>query len=119
MPTGYVIAESLRPGSSLEGLSLTLTRIERYAVESATGDQPSRWTMIRFEFREDDAGRLAGALADVLDEPGWYADFEAGGEKFVVFPRRIMRYRPGDHAARAEVEAYGRALGIPDGQLDF
>ena len=41
MPAGYVIAESIRPGSQLEGHAFTLTRIERYSVDNATSDQPS------------------------------------------------------------------------------
>jgi hypothetical protein len=117
--TGYIIAESIRPGSRLEGLPLTLVSIERYPVENATGDQPPVWTMIRFEFPQNEAERLANAFADVLDEPGWYTDFEVDGEKFVIFPRRIVRYRRGDRAARAQAEAYGRTLGIPDAQLDW
>jgi hypothetical protein len=70
MPAGYVIAESIRPGSRLEGFPFTLTRIERSTVDTATGDQPSAWTMIQFEFPTEEAERLATALAAVLDEPG-------------------------------------------------
>jgi hypothetical protein len=119
MLTGYIIAESLRPGSGLDGFPLTLTRIDRYPVENATADQPSVWTMIGFEFPEDEAERLASALADVLDEPGWYTNLELDGNKVVIFPHRIVRYRRGDQAARAEAEAYARSLGIPDAQLDW
>lgn len=119
MPTGYIITESIRPGSRLDGFPLTITAIKRYEVAQPAEGQPPVWTMVEFEFPETEAERLAAAWADVLDEQGWYTDFEFDGEKFVIFPGRIMRYRLGDEAARAEAEAYGRALGIPDAQLDW
>ena len=105
MPAGYVIAESIRPGSRLEGFPFTLTRIERSTVDTATGDQPSAWTMIQFEFPTEEAERLATALAAVLDEPGWYTNFDVDGDKVVIFPRRDT-----DEPARAEAEAYARSL---------
>ena len=73
MPAGYLIAESIRPGSQLDGNAFILTRIERYSVDNATSDQPSAWTMIHFEFPEDRAESVANALADVLDAPGFCA----------------------------------------------
>jgi hypothetical protein len=38
---GYVLVESMRPGTRLEGLPLTLKKIERYRVRNATPSQPS------------------------------------------------------------------------------
>lgn len=120
MIAGYVLAESIRPGARLEGVPLTLTRIERYPVKNATPDQPSVWTTIEFEFAEEEAERVADALAKVLDEHGgWYTDFAAGGERFVIFAHRIFRYAAGDKTVRAEAEAYGRSVGVPDSQLDW
>ena len=75
---------------------------------------------IEFEFREEEAERVAGAFADVLDERGgWYTNFTVGDETFVIYANRIFRYRTGDEAARAEAEAYGRTVGVPDSQLDW
>jgi len=120
MIAGYVLAESIRLGARLEGLPLTLTTIERYPVKDTTPDEPSVWTTIAFEFAEGDVERVADALAEVLDEHGgWYTDFTAGGEKFVIFARRIFRYAAGDKTGRAEAEAYGRSVGVPDSQLDW
>ena len=100
MIAGYVLAESIRLGARLEGLPLTLTTIERYPVKDTTPDEPSVWTTIAFEFAEEDVERVADALAEVLDEHGgWYTDFTAGGEKFVIFARRIFRYAAGDTLA--------------------
>jgi hypothetical protein len=75
--------------------------------------------MIHFVSPNDDTERMANALADVLDEPGWYTNFDVDGDKVVIFPRRVMRYRRADQPARAEAEAYARSLGIPDAQLDW
>ena len=119
MPAGYVIAESIRPGSQLEGNAFTLNRIERYTVDNATDVQPSAWTMIHFEFPEDRSESVANALADVLDTPGWYTNFDILDDKVVIFPGRVFRYPRGEQAARAEAEAYAATLGIPAPQLDW
>jgi hypothetical protein len=108
------------PGSRLEGLPLTLTKIERYSVRNASPEQPSVWTTVEFQFPEEEAGRLADALADVLEEKGgWYSHFNADGETFVVYPGRVFRYPSGDKAGRAEAEGYGRSIGVPESQLDW
>jgi hypothetical protein len=86
MALGYVLAESMRPGSRLEGLPLTLTKIERYTVHNAAPEQPSVWTAVEFQFPGEEAGRLADALAEVLEEKGgWYSHFNVNGETFVVY----------------------------------
>jgi hypothetical protein len=120
MALGYVLVESMRPGTRLEGLPLTLTKIERYPVRNAAPDQPSVWTTVEFQFPEEEAGRLADAFAGVLEERGgWYSHFNVSGQTFVVYAGRIFRYRSGDRAGRAEAEAYGRSVGVPDAQLDW
>ena len=45
--------------------------------------------------------------------------FESPAEDFIVFPGRIFRYPRGDEAARAQAQAYGRQLAIPEPQLDW
>jgi hypothetical protein len=46
-------------------------------------------------------------------------NFESPTESFVIFPDRIFRYPRGDAAGRAEAQAYGRQLAIPEPQLDW
>jgi hypothetical protein len=119
MPAGYVIAESIRPGSHLEGTAFILNRIERHEVDNPTRDQPSAWTMIHFEFLESQADSVAEALADMLDSPGWYTNFDTADDTYVIFPSRVFRYPRGESAARADAEAFAATLGIPASQLDW
>jgi hypothetical protein len=121
MIEGTLIAESLRVGTTLENLQLTVRKISKYRAQGTTADQPDIWTVLDFEADEAGARELAEAFADVLDdEPlAWYVNFQSPAESFVVFPGRIFRYPRGDSAGRADTQAYGRQLGIPEPQLDW
>lgn len=70
--------------------------------------------LLDFEADESDAEELACSFAGVLDEPGWYADFNSPAESFVVFPGCIFRYRRGEQARRRLAEAPARAIGAPE-----
>lgn len=119
MIQGTLITESLRVGTNLENLKLTVRKISKYQAQGTTPDQPDIWTILGFEADEAGAGQLAEAFAGVLDQPGWYVDFQSPAESFVVFPGRIFRYPRGDKAGRADAQAYGRQLAIPEPQLDW
>jgi hypothetical protein len=119
MIEGTLIAESLRVGTNLENLTLTVRKISRYRAQGTTPDQPDIWTVLDFEADEAGARELAEAFAGVLDQPGWYVDFHSPTDSFVVFPGRIFRYPRGDKAGRADAQAYGRQLAIPEPQLDW
>jgi len=119
MITGTLIAESLRPGASLENLGLLVRDISRFQVPGTAADQPDIWTTFDFEADERRAEDLARAFAGALDEPGWYLDFRSPAETFVVFPGRTFRYPRGDAAGRAAAQAHGRRLAIPEPQLDW
>jgi hypothetical protein len=120
MVSGYVIAESMRTGSRLEGIPLSLKKIERYTVPSATSDQPGVWTVIEFEFAESEVERVISLLAEVLEEEGgWYSDINFEDEKIVIFAGKVFRYARGDQAARAKAQLYGREHGCPEPQLDW
>jgi hypothetical protein len=116
---GTLIAESLRVGTSLQGLNLTVRKISRYRVPGASANQPGIWTSLDFTADEGQADELARTFADVLEQPGWYVNFESPTESFVMFPGRIFRYPRGDVAARAAAQEYGRQLAIPQPQLDW
>jgi hypothetical protein len=119
MIEGTLIAESLRAGTNLKNLRLVVRAISRFQVQDTTADQPGTWTTFDFEADEAQAAELAAAFAEALDQPGWYADFRSPAETFVVFPGRVFRYPRGDEAGRAEAQAHGRRLAIPEPQLDW
>jgi hypothetical protein len=120
MIDGTLITESLRTGTSLEGLALTVRKISRYRAQGTTPAQPGIWTVLDFEADEAAADGLARAFADVLEDgPGWYVNFQSPTVSFVVFPGKVFRYPRGDAAGRAGAQAYGRGLAIPEPQLDW
>jgi hypothetical protein len=114
--SGTLIGESLRVGSELESIPLTVTKVRR--VRAA--DEPEPWTLIYFDVAADRVGGLVGALSRMLErDGGWYCDFRPDDEVFAVFCDRIFRYRRGDRAARSTVEDYARSMGVPESQLDW
>ncbi len=119
MIEGTLIMESLRTGTALADLGLTVQRISRYRAGGATPGQPGIWATLDFEADEARAEELAGVFAEVLAQPGWYVNFQTPAESFIIFPGRIFRYPRGDEAGRAEAQAYGRQLAIPEPQLDW
>jgi len=120
MTRAYIIAEGMRPGSSLEDLEATLVRIDRAGAGNAAPDQPRIWTTVTFESSLD-PDRLAAKLSKVLDDrpARWYSHFRAGDEMFVVFPARILRYPVGDQAGKVRVQEYARSIGVPGRQIDW
>jgi hypothetical protein len=68
MIEGTVIGESLRAGAELTGVRLTARKVSRAASGDVTAGQPELWTFIEFEADESQAGALAGALANALEE---------------------------------------------------
>jgi hypothetical protein len=118
--TGGLIAESLRVGTVLDGVTLTVTKISRADLGDVEAGQPRTWTFVDFEAADEDADRLASHLERVLDRAGgWYCDFRTDEETFVVFADRTFRYPRGDDNGRAAAADYGRSVGVPEGQLDW
>lgn len=117
MYDGVLILESLKVGAVLADVSLTVRKLSRVEVGGTSAEQPGVWSLL--EFSVEDGERLAEVLAEVLDAPGWYADFHDERETFVVFPGRVFRYANGDDAAREAAKEFGRGLRIPEAQLDW
>jgi len=117
---GTLIAESLRVGSVLEGLALTVAKISRSDLGDVAAGQPPTWTFVEFDAADEDADRLANALERVLERAGgWYCDFRSEQETFVVFAGRTFRYPRGDESGRGEAAEYARSVGVPEAQLDW
>lgn len=124
MIEGTLIEESIRVGAELGpelgGVRLVSRNVRRVAAGDEVAGQPGLWTLIEFEADERDAEVLADALAKVLEpEGGWYCDFRSPDETFVVYSGRIFRYPRGDDSGRAEAEAHGKSMGVPESQLDW
>ena len=118
--SGVLIAESISREHSLRGLNLHLRKISRADAGDVKAGQPLTWTFIEFEVDEDHVAGLAHALSRSLEvSGGWYCDFRTSEESFVVFADRIFRYPRGEAEGRAEAEAYGRSVGVPEAQLDW
>jgi hypothetical protein len=118
--SGTLIAESLRVGSTLEGIALTVTKISRANAGDIDAGQPRTWTFVEFEAPDVDAERLADALEGLLERAGgWYCDFRNHAATFVVFAGRTFRYPRGDEVGRTAATDYGRSVGVPDEQLDW
>jgi hypothetical protein len=118
--TGTLIAESLRTGTSVEGVALTMTKVARSRLGDVDAGQPLLWTFIEFEIADGDADQLAQVLERSLEpQGGWYCDFRNERETFVVFAARTFRYRRGDEVGRAAASDYGRSIGVPETQLDW
>ena len=122
MIKGTIILESLHEDASLTGFTFTVREIgrgrPRLSERQLEANFPDVWSAIEFELEGERAGELVEALSKALN-PGWYANFSTDTETFIVFPGRTFRYPRRDHDGRAEAQAYGRTLGIPDHQLDW
>ena len=117
---GTLIAESLRIGAQIEGISFAATKIDRARVGDTSAGQPLVWTLMEFEIADQDAARLASLLESALQrEGGWYCDFRTDDDTFVVFADRTFRYRRGDQAGRAAAAEHARSVGVPEAQLDW
>jgi hypothetical protein len=116
---GAILAESLKAGTGFDGQGMRIIRCARYEVTGAADYQPPIWTLIEFEAAAGVSDALASELADSLLSPGWYANWNSDTEATVVFPGKVFRYPRGDSAGRAEAQAHGRSVGVPEPQLDW
>jgi hypothetical protein len=118
--SGALIAESLSKDKPLHGIDLHVRKISRGDVGDESVGQPLTWTFIEFEVDDTVVADLIEALSRSIDPSGgWYCDFRTDEETFVVFASRVFRYPRGVDKARAEAEAYGRSVGVPEVQLDW
>ena len=116
---GTILAESLEPGTVLEGHGMRVIRWSRYEVGDAAAYQPPVWTAIEFEAPEGSGVALADQLAACLLSPGWYVNSNSHDEATIVFPGKVFRYRRGDPAGRRAAQDHGRHCGVPEPQLDW
>jgi hypothetical protein len=113
---GLLIKESLKDESVLN--SFQITRTEVWNVEDEASFQPSTWTAVGFEGDESQADAMADRLSRSL-HPDWYGNIVTEQYSFVVFGGKVFKYLRGDKRGRAEAQAYGRSLGLPEKQLEW
>ncbi len=113
---GLLIQESLVDAGVLDHLQIT--RTEMWDVQGAAAFQPSTWTAMWFTGDECRAGAVAEKLSQAL-HTDWYCNIATEHHSFVVFGGRVFKYPRGDERGRAEAQAYGRSLGLPEKQLDW
>jgi hypothetical protein len=116
---GTILAESLTPGTVLDGHGMRIIRWSRYEVSDTASYQPPVWTAIDFEAPERNGIALADQLADRLLSPGWYANWNSHDEATIVFPGKVFRYPRGDATGRRAAQNHGRRCGVPEPQLDW
>ncbi|MET0417407.1 MAG: hypothetical protein ABW022_15455 [Actinoplanes sp.] len=117
--TGTLIGDGLRVDAEFAPPGTRIRRIYRLDQgDAAANGQPRVWTVIDFE--ADDADAVARALSESLSpDGGWYADFRDGADRVIVYAGAVFRYSPGDAETRAAAIAHGRAVGVPEHQLDW
>ena|SRR3989344_1586731 len=114
---GVIIKESLADERALEGLAVTSTKV--VTIDNPADDQPNVWHMAYFDIAEPDAEKFAEKFSHALKPGTWYIDFKSEQEIYVVFLGKVFHYRRGDEEKRKEAQAHGRALGIPEKQLNW
>ena len=122
--TGFLLRESLRDGqvpADLPGLRVT----EESVIDAtdAADWQPREWHGVAFEvdLAATDETTAAEALRRAM-RPRWYLNFDTPSTRYVIFNGRIFQAPRSDAAAvtaaSEAAKAHGRALGIPETQLD-
>ena len=117
MFNGLLLKESLDDIHVLD--LLVITKTESWQVENATADQPDAWTAMSFQADESQAEAICTKLSRALKPRGWYINASTAAYVYVIFPRKVFKYRKGDGAQRARARQHGRSIGIPENQLDW
>ena len=122
--TGFLLLESLADQHVLEHLpGAQVTEQEVIDATDAAGWQPREWQGLAFAIDLDlvDEDAAAQALQRAL-RPRWYLNFDTPATRHVIFSDRVFKAPRSDAAALATAseaaKAHGRALGIPETQLD-
>lgn len=102
---GVIVLESLRDPTIVDGLP----------VVAREHDEPSGWHLVTVEL----TAAQAEALAAELQDGPWYIHFWHGQDVIVVFKDAVFRLRHDDRSTWSPAIKHGRALGIPEEQLDF
>jgi hypothetical protein len=125
--TGFLLRESLVdarwPGDPPELAGLRVTEGSVIDASDAADWQPREWHGLAFEvdLAVTDEAAAAEALRRAM-RPRWYLNFDTSATRYVIFSDQIFAASRADRAAldaaSQAAKAHGRALGIPETQLD-
>ncbi len=117
---GTIIEESLEDKSVLDGLKVTLDRVELVTEDHKT-PWVNQWTFLSVEIPAEKVNEIAEKLSQALDSKhAWYADFKTDADHYILFRGKIFHVT--DRSSREQYDKaaqYGFTLGIPEYQLDF
>jgi len=117
MLTGLLLKESLQDENDLDLVRVTKTEV--WDVTNAAPSQPEVWTALIFEAEEQRADEIAAAFSHALKPEGWYLNFSFDDQLYVIFPRKVFKYLRGNQRVHQQAIRFGRALNIPESQLDW
>ncbi len=118
---GTIIEESLADKGVLRKVSITGTRVSEVTKEHKT-PWLDRWTLHTVVVPADSAAMVAEEVSRALDRDhggSWYVDFRNSRWHYIVFLDKVFRVDVSSRDQYEEARKHGRALGIPEYQLDF
>lgn len=114
---GTIIKESLSKEMLWD--SLPLSDFETEALREHAPDQPSVWHLAQLNIEDGDVEKTSQELSESLKQGTWYVDFSDGATVYIVFLGKVFKYPKGNLEKKKEAQAYGRAIGIPERQLNW
>ena len=119
MYSGLILKESLKDSGLLEDKDIKVARIEHWKIGERTADfQPDTWTALFIEGKDENIERVAEKISKAI-LPRWYANLSNESTEFVVFHNKIFKHKRGDREDAKVAIEYGKAIGIPEHQLDW
>jgi len=93
--------------------------VNEFKVFARRKSPTNPWTMHGVAVPEGKIEKvIARVQENLIPNTPYYAHFYRGDDLLVVFKEKVFKIRP-DKSTWNDVIEYGRALGIPDEQLDF
>ncbi len=105
---GIIVEESLDDNRLVNGLDIRKLHITNHS------DPINRWHMYEVHVSRYEIQELSKHIVD-----GWYMHFWKGRDIIAVFKGKSFEFNYDDRATWEDVLSYGRALGLPEKQLDF
>lgn len=115
---GVIIEESLRDTSILRNISIIDTKVEEVTEKHET-PWLEKWTLHTVSIPIDEAEKIAGKLADMLDVEyigNWYADFKNDKFHYIIFPNKIFKLDKKIKTDWDSMRAYAFSIGLPEHQ---